>query len=160
MTNNEFEVRWQLEVRVTRTIILHKKKQANKLSGQGQGHYHYQSGFPPNPKTNTDIFRSLHEIGHPSTEKAFAKVSQQKKINCICLFAGFAPVFLYHCDTTCSKERDVPAKQFWCLCLRALSSTTGSQSSIYGATDHYLKNRWRVMKMDLPATFVAQFFFI
>ena len=92
-----------------------KKKQANKHSGQGQGHYDYQSGFPPNPKTNTDILRSLHGNGHPCTEKAFAKVSQQKKINCICLVAGFAPVFLYHCDTTCSKGRDVPAKQFWCL---------------------------------------------
>ena len=105
MTNKEFEVRWQLEVRVTGAIILHKRKPEKKHSGQGQGHYHYQSGFPPNPKTNTDIFRSLHGNGHPSTEKAFAKVSQQKKINCICLVAGFAPVFLYHCDTTCSKER-------------------------------------------------------
>ena len=44
----------------------------------------------------------------------------------------------------------ISAKQFWCLGLCALSPTTGSQSSIYGATDHYLKNRWRSWKWICP----------
>ena len=110
MTNKEFEVRWQLEVRVTRAIILHKRKQANKHSDQGQGHYHYQSGFPPNPKTNTDIFGYCMELVGQwlmITTALYRHLPKfcNKKINCTCLVAGFAPIFLYHCDTTCSKER-------------------------------------------------------
>ena len=158
MTNNEFEVRWQLEVRVTRTLILHKRKQANKHSGQGQGHYDYQSGFPPNPKTNTDIFRSLHGNGIPALKRHLPKF-RNKKRSTVSVLLLVLPLSSCTIVTQPVLKRDVPAKQFWCLCLCALSFP-GSQSSIYGVTDHYLKNRWRVMKMDLPATFVAQFFFI
>ena len=213
MTNKEFEVRWQLEVRVTRAIILHKRKQANKHSGPGQGHY--QSGFPPNPKTNTDIYGSLHGIGRPianshhSTVWTFAIVLQQQKSTASVLLlvlplssctivtqpvlkremsrqssfgaSVFVDTYIGWIDKywiaitviefkiqitllivrrgALSKMSKM-AKQFWCLCLCALSPTTGSQSSIYGATDHYLKNRWRVIQMDLPATFVAQCFWI
>ena len=128
MTNNEFEVRWQLEVRVTRTIILHKRKQANKHSGQGQGHYHYQSGFPPNPKTNTDIFRSLHGIDHPSTERHLPKF-RNKKRSTVSVLLLVLPLSSCTIVTQPVLKRDVPAKQFWCLCLCALSSQVASRPS-------------------------------
>ena len=117
MTNKEFEVRWQLEVRVTRAIILHIRKQANKHPGQGQGHY--QSGFPPNPKNEHISFGSWHRIGrliangHHSTEKTFAEVSQQKKSTTSILLLVL-PLSSCTIVTQPVLKRDVPAKQFWC----------------------------------------------